>query len=413
MNARTMLLRLLALVLVLTMGCAKETPAPPAERAHVHDHGSGHAAGDISHYTCSMHPSVRASAPGRCPICGMDLVPVLRQQAASAMVVVDEARRQSLGVRTAAVARRSEERVLRAVGTVTFDESRQTEVTVKVPGYIERLYVERTGDRVAKGAPLLELYSPELVAAQQEYRLALASQGAARASTVPDRADYLVEAARARLKLWDLSEAELDALAAGGEPRRTVRVLAPASGYVVEKMIVEGAAVEPGMRLFRLAALDRVWVEAQVAESDLTAVAVGMTASITLPNTPIRPFEGRVSFVYPYLDGATRTGRVRIELANPRLELKPEMFANVELRVAGREVLAVPAEAVLHAGERDFVFVDLGQGRLQPRRVELGATFGESVEVRSGIEEGEIIVTSGNFLIAAESRLQQALEQWP
>lgn len=412
MNVSRLALTLLWILLILP-GCAKETAAPPSDAAHGHDHASEHAAGEISHYTCSMHPSVRASTPGKCPICGMDLVPVLRQEAASASVVVDEARRQSLGIRTAIVAKRAEERMLRAVGTVTFDESRLSEVTVKVPGYVERLYVERTGDRVAKGAVLLELYSPELVAAQQEYRLALASQGAARASTAPDRADYLVEAARARLKLWDLSEFELDALAAGGEPRRTVRVLAPASGYVVEKMIVEGAAVEPGMRLFRLAALDRVWVEAQVAESDLAAVSVGMPASIALPNQAGQRFEGRVSFVYPYLDGATRTGRVRIELANPRLELKPEMFANVELRMPGRDLVAVPTEAVLHTGERDFVFVDLGEGRLQPRRVELGATFGESVEVRSGLEEGETIVTSGNFLIAAESRLQQALEQWP
>jgi Cu(I)/Ag(I) efflux system membrane fusion protein len=180
----------------------------------------------------------------------------------------------------------------------------------------------------------------------------------------------------------------------------------------VEKNVVDGAAVEPGMKLFRIAALDRVWVEADVYESELPLVKVGQEARVMLPYEPHRYFQGRVAFLYPYLDPATRTARVRVELANPGLQLKPDMYANVELERDLGYRLAVPEQAVLYAGERRFVFLDLGQGRLRPQEIEVGARAGDLFEVAKGLKQGDVIVTSGNFLVAAESRLKLAMEQW-
>jgi membrane fusion protein, copper/silver efflux system len=375
----------------------------------------GAAPGDpdaIAFWTCPMHPSVKAQEAGRCPLCNMDLVPVSQGEVASGVVIVDAARRQSIGVKTAAVVRRPLSGTLSAVGRVTFDETRLTDVTTKVGGFIEELYVDETGQPVRRGQPLFTLYSPDLYAAQQELLTALASQRAADGTSAPDRADYLVRAARERLRLWDLSAAQIDRLAETGQAVERLPILSPASGHVVEKNVVAGSAVQPGMKLYRIAGLDRVWVEAEVYESELAAVAVGQTAAVTLPYLPGKSFHGRVAFVYPYLDGEARTGRVRIELANPDGALKPDMYANVELATRAGDRLAVPESAILHTGRRSFVFVDLGEGRLKPQRVETGVEQGEWVEILSGVEEGDTIVTSGNFLVAAESRLRSAIEQW-
>jgi Cu(I)/Ag(I) efflux system membrane fusion protein len=315
-------------------------------------------------------------------------------------------------VTTGAVVRKPLAVPVRAVGKVVFDETQLTDVTVKYEGFIRRLYVDRPGQAVRRGEPLFTLYSPELYAAQQEYLIALASQREARQTGAPDRADYLVAAARQRLRLWDLEPAQLERLAETGEPIEDVPILSPASGFVVDKQVVAGAAVEPGMKLFRLAGLDTVWVEADVYESELPLLHVGDRAEITFPYLPGRSLAGTIGFVYPYLDAASRTGRIRIQLANPGLELKPDMFANVMLTRSLGERLVVPADAVLYAGDRSFVFVDLGEGRLAPRRVTIGQTAGDEVEVLDGLHEGENIVTSGNFLVAAESRLELAMEQW-
>jgi Cu(I)/Ag(I) efflux system membrane fusion protein len=359
-----------------------------------------------------MHPSVKSPDPGRCPLCGMDLVAVSRGEVASGVVIVDEARRQLIGVKTTTAQRRPLAGSVRAVGRVVFDETRLTDVSVKYRGWIGQLHVDRPGQSVRRGQTLFTLYSPELYAAQQEYLTAVASQRAAGVTAAPERADYLVRASRERLRLWDLTPAQIDRLAQTGEPVERIPIASPASGYVVEKNVVEGSAVEPGMKLFRLAGLDRVWVEAEVYESELAAVTVGQPAVVSFPNLPSLRATGTVAFVYPYLDGAARTGKVRVELANPGLELKPEMYANVELTRDLGDRLVVPGSAVLHGGTRSFVFVDLGEGRLKPQRVELGVEQGEWVEVLSGLAEGDTVVTSGNFLIAAESRLRAAIEQW-
>ena len=359
---------------------------------------------NVSHWTCSMHPEVRQSGPGKCPVCGMDLVPVTRAQAESDDVAVDPGRQQRLGIRTGTVELRPVAAEVRAVGRVAFDETRLEDVTVKYGGYIGRLHVEQTGQAVRRGQTLFTLYSPELYAAQQEYLAALASQKAARQTSVPDRADYLVAAARQKLRLWDLSDAQVRRVEETGEAVREIAVPSPASGYVIEKDVVEGAAVQPGMRLFRIAGLDRVWVEAEVYESELPRVRVGQSAVVTLPYLPGEEIHGRVGLILPALDPESRTGRVRIEVAN-RGQLKPGMYADVLLRTTGREVPMVPESAVIYTGPRQVVFVDLGDGKFREREVRLGAKHGDAFEVLSGLQPGERVVTSGNFLLDAEARL--------
>jgi len=383
----------------------RSTSELEAHVEHVHE-------GDISHYTCSMHPSVRSQEPGTCPICSMDLVPVTREEVQTGVIRVDAARRQAIGVRTAPVSVQPLTTTIRAVGTVTYDETRLSEVSLKYEGWIGRLWVDETGQAVRRGEPLFTLYSPDLLTAQQELLIATRAQAAARETEAPDRADYLLKAARRRLSLWDLSEGQIDEIARTGEPLQYVPILSPTSGYVVEKNVVEGAAVKPGETLYRIAGLDGVWVEAEVYESELPRVGVGQPVEVTFPYLPGRTFEGRVDYVYPYLQGGTRTGTVRVELANADLALKPDMYANVVLRSDLGERLVVPEEAVIYAGPRRLVFVDLGEGRLQPREIEVGAKTADGYEVLSGLAPGDVVVTSGNFLIAAESRLKSATEQW-
>lgn len=388
----------------LTVGSKGLTPA-----------GSGNApaaasSGEISHYTCSMHPSVRQEGPGTCPICNMDLVPVTREQAASGEVVIAPEQQQLIGVRSSLVETRPVESEIRAVGRVAFDETRFEDVTVKYGGYIERLHVEETGQPVKKGQTLFTLFSPELYAAQQEYLVALASQRAARETPVPGRADYLVQAARQKLRLWDFSDSQARALASSGTPAREVAVPSPASGYIVEKDVVQGSAVQPGMRLYRIAALDRVWVEAEVYESELPRVRLGQRTTVTLPYLQGEEFRGRVSRILPALNPESRTGRVRIEIANRSgaggLMLRPDMYADVALEAQAREALMVPESAVLYTGPRRLVFLDLGEGRFRPKQVQLGARSGDFYEVISGLQEGDRVVTSGNFLVDAEARLR-------
>lgn len=370
------------------------------------------APGAISHYTCSMHPSVHEDGPGTCPICSMDLIPVTKQEVASGEIVVEEGRRQRIGVRTGRVERRQMSREIRAVGRVTYDEAGLAEVSVKYPGWIDRLEVNTTGQAVKKGQTLFTLYSPELYAAQSEFLTFLRSQQAARQTAAPARADYLVDAARQRLRLWDLQDWQIARIAKSGKPARHQPIVSPVSGFVIEKNVVAGAAVQPGATLFRIASLDRVWVEADLPESELPLVAVGQQATVTLPYLPGEGMTGRVAFILPYLDAAARTGRVRIELPNRDLQLKPDMFADVSIQIDGGERLMVAQSAVLYAGARRLVFLDLGEGRLKPRDVEIGAKSGEFVEVLSGLEAGDLVVTSGTFLVAAESRLKSATEQW-
>ncbi|QSQ23742.1 efflux RND transporter periplasmic adaptor subunit [Pyxidicoccus parkwayensis] len=380
-------------------GAPSEWSVPVPVPAH---EGQAHGNGAVAHYTCPMHPAVRQAGPGQCPICGMDLTPVTRADVESGVIVVDDVRRQRIGVKTARVEMMPMDLSIRALGRVTYDEKALVDVTLKLDGYIHELRVNATGEPVKKGDVLFTLYSPELYAAQQEYLLASKSQSAANSS--------LVGASRKRLELWGLTPAQVERVARRGEPIENMPFLSPASGYVLEKNVVEGAAVKAGERLFRIAPLAKVWVEADVYEQDLPQVKVGQPVEVTLPYLPGKQYAGRVGYIYPALQGNTRTGRIRIELPNPGLELKPDMYADVRFVVRGGQRLQVPETAVIYTGPRRLVFVDLGEGRLKPQEVKLGLRGEDTYEVIEGLKAGDVVVTSGNFLIAAESRLRSAAD---
>lgn len=360
------------------------------------------AAHEHAHYTCPMHPSVNQDTPGKCPICGMDLVRVTTNEQEQNIVTVDAARRQLIGVRVGEVVSAPFERTVRAVGQVNYDESALSDVTLKVRGFITKLFVNRAGQRVARGQPLFELYSPDLFSAEQDFVLANRTS-----AELP-----LSAAARQRLRLLGLEDGQIDALAKQGAPAEHTTISAPASGFVIEKNVVEGAAVEAGMRLYRIAKLDRVWVEAEVYEADLALVHPGQSATVTLDYLPERAYQAKVSFVYPYVDSAARTARVRIELANREFELRPGMYATVILRASAGERVQVPAAAVVYTGPRRLVFVDIGEGRFRAQEVHLGGQANGMFEVLSGLSAGERVATSGVFLIAAEARIRNATQFW-
>ncbi|MHB1845430.1 MAG: efflux RND transporter periplasmic adaptor subunit [Deltaproteobacteria bacterium] len=356
--------------------------------------------GAIDHYTCSMHPFVREKGPGRCPICGMQLVPVTRAEEAQGTVVVPSARQQLIGVRTSPVVRAPLVDRIRAVGRIAYDEAHLEDVVLKLSGYVERLYANETGQPVREGQPLFSLYSPELYAAERDLLLQKAGPPA------------LVRGARERLRLWGLGDAQLDAIVRGGKPLRTIDFPSPSSGYIVEKNVVQGAAAEAGQKLFRIAGLRDVWVEAEVYEENADEVVVGQGAEIALDYLPGKVFEGRVSYVYPYLDPTSRTNRIRIELPNGSLVLRPGMYATVVLERDLGPRLLVPQSAVVYTGPRNLVFVDEGDGHFQPTEVQMGLASGDAIEITKGLREGERVVSSGNFLIAAESQIRSAEKYW-
>jgi Cu(I)/Ag(I) efflux system membrane fusion protein len=374
----------------------------------------GEHAREIDHYTCSMHPSVRQQSPGKCPICGMDLIAVTKAQHQDGVVLIDEKRRQLIGVRTASVVEAPMQRSFRAVGRVTYDESAITDVTLKVSGFITKLHVSETGQRVRRGQPLFLLYSPELYSAQQDFLLANqgASFGGLSSGGGTNRMEMLGRASRQRLHLLGLGDAQIDEVAKKGVPLESISFAAPASGFVIEKDVVEGASVQAGMRLYRIAALNQVWVEAEVYEADLALVRVGQQASVTLDYLPGRSYDAKVSYIYPYLNGEARTGRVRVELANQELELRPGMYASVNLASQPTTRVQVPSAAVVYTGPRRLVFVDLGEGRFRPQEVSVGSEADGMYEVLAGLSPGDRVAVSGVFLIAAEARISTGAKYW-
>jgi Cu(I)/Ag(I) efflux system membrane fusion protein len=321
-------------------------------------------------------------------------------QAGDAAIQIDDARQRELGITTAPVTRGPLAVAIRAVGKLTYDESRLTDVVLKVSGYVSDLRVRAVGQAVRTGEPLFRVYSPELFAAEQDYLVA-------RQSGEAFAAGGLVRAAETKLALLGVAASDVRAIADRGAALEQLAVRAPATGVIIDKAVVEGDAVAAGQRLFRIAALDRVWVEADLFAADLARVAPGMAAEVALGDAP--PLAGKVAMIYPYLDAQTRTGRVRIELANPGRALKPDMYASVTFAVPLADRLSVPRAAVVYPGPRRVVFVALAGGKLAPRDVTLGAEAGDRVEITHGLAEGDVVVTSGNFLVAAESRLRGAL----
>ncbi|HZP40501.1 MAG TPA: efflux RND transporter periplasmic adaptor subunit [Candidatus Binatia bacterium] len=329
-----------------------------------------------------------------------------------APIRLDPAQRQAIGLTLGTAERRASERIVRTTARLDVDERKLAEVTLKVGGWIETLYADYTGRAVRRGEPLLSIYSPDLVTAEEEYLLALETARRLTASRVPEArasADALVRASRERLRLWDLGDVEVAALARRGRAGTTAVIRSPIAGVVIEKAAVRGQRVEPGTTLFKVADLSTVWVYADVYEQDLPFVRVGQEGVLTLPSMPGQRFTARITWVPPLLDPKTRSAPVRLELPNtPDAVLRPETYGTLELRVPLPERLVVPDTAVLDSGRRRLVFVDAGDGRLVPRTVEVGTVADGWAEIRSGLEPGERVVTSANFLVDSESRLAAA-----
>ena len=366
-------------------------------------------------YTCGMHPQIIQDHPGNCPICGMKLTPVRKQDAnagaaeAASIIAIDPATIQTMGIRTAEVTRGPLRRLIRTVANVDYDETALADVTTKYKGWIEKLYVDATGALVNPGDPLFEIYSPELYSAQTEYLAALGVE-----SGTPSAEDHaLLDSARTKLQFYDISDTQIAELEKTRRSKKTLTIAAPISGFVVEKNVVAGQMVDSGMKLYRLADVGVVWVYAQVYEQDLSAVQLGQEATMTLSYLPDRKFRGRVTYVYPTVDEKTRTARVRMEFHNPGYFLKPGMFATVELVAdIAASALLVPDSAVLRSGEKNTVFIALPGGKFEARTVALGLQAQDDMDqVLGGLSEGERIVTSGQFMLDSESQLREAIQK--
>jgi len=373
-------------------------------------------------WQCPMHPTIVQDHPGDCPICGMKLLKVepdgnehAGHEAASEVpeglmtVTIDPARQQLIGLKLAHVERAHIGGSWRTTGRVAVDETRVHHVNVKFSGFIEHVHGDFVGRAVTKGEPLFAIYSPELLAAQEEYILALRTQGKLDSGQMASDGRALVAAARRKLELLDVPELQIAQLAKTGEPSRTVTIYSPASGVLTRKEVVPGMRVNAGDMPFEIVDLSHVWVLADAYESDLAHVAVGMRATLTLKAFPNRTFQGRVTFIDPLLDPQTRTAKVRIEFPNEGGELRPEMFGEVVLQGEGHEGLRIPSDAVIQSGTQSVVFVAIGDGKFQPREIQPGTGDSQYLEVLSGLEEGEAVVTRANFLIDSESRLRASL----
>lgn len=333
-------------------------------------------------------------------------------EVAPGTVQISPERQQLIGVRIGTVEKRPLQKVIRTNGRVEFDEKRLATISPKIGGWIEELYVDFTGAPVKKGAPLLTLYSPELVSTQEEYLAALRARQELAASPYPEVAasgNALVESARRRLRLWDISEEQIRELEQTGQARKSLTLYSPYGGIVLEKMAFKGMRVEPGMALYKLADLSVVWLIADIYEYELPLIRLGQQASINLSYLPGEAFTGKAVFIYPYLDAQTRTARVRFEFANPRGTLKPEMYAGVEITIRLGDKVAVPEGAIIDTGIRKVAIVDKGAGYFEPRDVKLGTKAGDYYEVLDGLKVGERVVTSANFLIDSESKLKEAV----
>ncbi|MCX5823995.1 MAG: efflux RND transporter periplasmic adaptor subunit [Deltaproteobacteria bacterium] len=322
-------------------------------------------------------------------------------------------KQQLIGVRTVQAAIRPLNRVIRTVGRIEYDERKLATANTKIEGWIEKLHVDYTGRYVKKGEPLAEIYSPELVATQQEFLniLRWAGQGQSvkderTAMLLVKDAQAMLDAAKERLRLWDISDEQIKKIETTGKPIRTLTIYSPVSGYVLQKMAVQGMRVMPGEKLFDVVDLSSVWVVSDIYEYELPLIKVGQTARISLSYFPGKEFSTRVDYVYPALASETRTAKVRFTIPNPEGVLKPQMFTNVEIKINLGNRLAVPSEAVIDTGVRQIVYVDKGEGYFEPREVTTGLKVDELVEVTGGIKAGEKVASSANFLIDSEAQLK-------
>jgi len=375
--------------------------------------GHSHAADQAeSLYTCPMHPTIIKDAPGSCPICGMDLVPQKEETAdatasggSDKAIVIDPVVVQNMGLRLQHIERGSLFHHIRTVGEVEVAEDEISVVNLRYSGWIERIWVEETGQAVRRGEKLFSIYSPQLVAAQKEYLLAVNTGGAD---------SDLARSAATRLGYWNIPPSRLKAIIKAQNVSRTFIIRAPRSGFVLHKNVVQGARVQAGSDLYRIGNLRKIWVRAEVYEFDAPWVRLNTPATMELSFQQGRSWQGSVSRIYPTLNPKTRTLTVRLSFPNPGIELKPGMFATVRIETQRKDdVLLLPKESIIHTGQRQLVFVSIGGGSFEPREVVTGLSGdNHMVEVLSGIEEDEAVVISGQFLLDSESQLREAVEKF-
>lgn len=374
-------------------------------------------AAEAIHYTCGMHPMIVVDEPGLCPICQMELT--VQKNGSDhqdrQIIEIDPTTSQKMGIRTAEAIRRPMTFSIHTVGLVDYEEPGQQAVNTKVSGWVENLMVNQSGQEVDKGQPLLSIYSPELVAAQNELLLAQKNFQKMKKSGFPEAeedARSLLTASRNRLKFWDISMDQINHLESSGTIERTLVLHAPAKGIVSQKRVRKGEFVTAGQEIMEISSLENIWIYADIYENELSWVKTGQTAEVIFPFLT-KPIQGTVTMIYPYLDAATRTIKVRIDLANPGYELKPNMFADVDIKTVPTEpTLSIPVEAVLYTGLQETVFLDLGEGKFKPYQVTTGRQDENGyVEIISGLNVGDRVVTSAQFLLDSESKLREAIQK--
>lgn len=373
------------------------------------DQPGGKSERKIAYWRAPMNPTEIYDKPGKSAM-GMDLVPVYEDELVGGVdVKVDPVTQQNMGIRTAIVEKGPLTHTLRVYGHVTYDETRATQISPKSSGWIEKIHIDFTGKFVEKGEPLFEIYSPELLTAQEEYMVAYRNLQ----STPGMGNQELLASARRRLQYFDVAESEIQGIETSGQIKKTVTIRSPFSGIVTLKNAEEGSYVKAGTTIYRIADLSRVWVEAHIYEYELPWVSEGQAAEMTLPYLPGRVFSGKVFYVYPYLEPKTRDIVIRLEFENPDLVLKPEMYANIRLTAIGKEEgLIIPSEAVIRSGERNVVFVTRDGNKFTPRDVTLGLSLDDhKVQILAGLAPGEVVVTSGQFLLDSESNLNEAVQK--
>ena len=393
---------------------------------------------NVDYYTCTMHPSVKSQDPnGKCPICSMDLVPVMKKGAVAGSggaqhdamgmptgevksasgpmfseFVVPVERQQQIGVTYAAAEKKPLHHTIRSVGMIVPDRSRQWGYVARVEGYVQKLYVTSPGEAVREGAPLLTIYSPELLTAERELVNLLETRDRAGSPEGHGSADRLIEAARRRLDQWNITAPQIAELEKSRKPSEFLTLNSPFDGVVQDVPVDQGRKVMVGDPLVTVADLSIVWLWAEYYEDELAMLQKGLKVRLTTKSYPGQTFDGEISLINPFLDEAKRTAKVRIDIPNAERKLRPGMYLDVELAMDMGEGLTIPVSAVMPTGLRTLVFVDKGAGKLEPRPVQLGGKYGDIYEVKSGLTEGERVVASANFLIDAESKVQGAVKSF-
>ena len=419
-----------------------------------HKNGVGGKSAKVDYYTCTMHPSVHSETPGKCPICSMDLVPVMKQtgetntQPSSQLepsksgdmqnmagiqgghadhgshapqakggaqtneFVVPVERQQQIGVTYAKVERRPLNHTIRSVGLIVPDKTRNWQFVSRVDGYVQKLYVTAPGEIVEKDWPLLSIYSPDLLTTEREFVELLRMRDEAKTKDARETPARLIDSAKQRLRLWNVTEEQIAQLERTRKPQENLTLLSPFRGIVQSVPAEQGKAVKVRDILVEVADLSVVWVWAEFYENELPMLKLGQQIDVTTNAYPGEKFQGTISVINPFLDPAKRTAKVRIDIPNPEFKLRPAMYVNAELAMQMGEGLTIPASAMMPTGSRSIVFVDKGGGKLEPRVVQLGPKYGDSYEVQSGLQENERVVASANFLIDAESKVQGALKDF-